>query len=279
MLISLIVPTINIVREIELFLGSVKKQNISLNRIEIIIVDQNIEDVLKDVLSKFSDSLNIRHIRTKTMGTSRARNIGITESKGEILGFPDDDCMYYPDTLSSVVDIFQRENPDICLGRLFDRVNNKPIIREWDSCNKKINKWNMYSHFSETAMFCKKNNIMFDENFGGGGKYYSTEGLDYATQAMKRKYNVVYRPEIEIWHPDQNLIFYSKEKIIQYGTGLGAYSKKHLSIFSLYLLLGGIFVQSYKIISDVIMLKFWSAKNRLYSLRGRICGFFGYSPI
>ena len=46
---------------------------------------------------------------------------------------------------------------------------------------------------------------------------------------MKKKCQIYYTPNIHVWHPTQNSVNFSKEKIASYGRGFGAFARKNVS--------------------------------------------------
>src|SRR5262249_2604201 len=65
---------------------------------ELIVVDQNPPGYIDEILQTCGAGLRIKHVRSAP-GLSAARNVGLAQANGQIVGFPDDDCWYLPDTL------------------------------------------------------------------------------------------------------------------------------------------------------------------------------------
>src|ERR1039457_7675625 len=101
-MISLIVATVNRVNELERLLDSLDSQ--TYKDFEIIVVDQNPDDRLVSIFQRHQ-SLSIHHLRS-ARGLSRARNVGLPDAKGEIIGFPDDDCWYPQQLLAHIKQAF-----------------------------------------------------------------------------------------------------------------------------------------------------------------------------
>ena len=80
-------------------------------KLQILVVDQNPEDLLSAVLAPYRERWTIRHIRTDIRGISPARNLALGLIEGEIVAFPDDDCLYLDHTLQNVRETF-REHPE-----------------------------------------------------------------------------------------------------------------------------------------------------------------------
>ena len=90
--ISLILCTYGRVNEVNAFLESIHAQTIK--PAEIIIVDQNEKEILKDSIHKWQAKLSIKHKRVNFKGASKARNYGAKKAKFSLIAFPDDDCIY-----------------------------------------------------------------------------------------------------------------------------------------------------------------------------------------
>lgn len=77
---------------------------------EVLIMDQNPDERLVDIVARFSSKgLSVRHERLPKPGLSDARNAGIRISTGDIIGFPDDDCWYEPETVTSIRQAFEKD--------------------------------------------------------------------------------------------------------------------------------------------------------------------------
>ena len=108
--ISLILPTLNNPHSLNLFLKSVFLGKTIEAKIEIIIIDQSDSDEIKNVCNIYNKKNNpfIIYKRSKNLGLSLNRNFGLQMATGDIVGFPDDDCIYYPDTLNNILSFFFR---------------------------------------------------------------------------------------------------------------------------------------------------------------------------
>lgn len=70
---------------------------------EVLVMDQNPDDRLVDMIERYrKEGLNIRHERLPKPGLSEARNEGVRLASGDIIGFPDDDCWYEPQTVAFI---------------------------------------------------------------------------------------------------------------------------------------------------------------------------------
>ena len=94
-LISIVIPIYNAEDRIKICLDSVINQ--SINNIEIVLINDGSTDRTKEIIETY-DFKNIKHkiINKENEGVSKARNLGIMESTGDLITFLDAD-----DTLTS----------------------------------------------------------------------------------------------------------------------------------------------------------------------------------
>jgi glycosyltransferase involved in cell wall biosynthesis len=100
-LVSIIVPTRNSEKTIEKCLQSLLRNE---GPFEIVVVDDS-EDQTPEIVSKYP----VRLIKAKGKNISEARNIGITNTTGEIIAFTDDDCEVPAFWLSKARPLFRDE--------------------------------------------------------------------------------------------------------------------------------------------------------------------------
>jgi len=233
---SLVVATIG--RDVELrdMLTSIATQNYDLDKIEIIIIDQNKKGYLADIIREFSH-LRLIYIHSDKRGLSYNRNIGLRRAKGDIICFPDDDCKYYKDTLSLVSEYLKDDKIDFCMGRIYDREKNKDIIRKWPKNKLSVNLFNTCFITSSITLFIKKRAISnFDENLGAGASYGSCEDADLIYTMISNKYLGTYNPLIQMWHPVPGFQVMSLERVESYSAGFGYFVRKETDAVKIALL-------------------------------------------
>lgn len=88
---------------------------------ELLVIDQDPDKQLQAILSKkFNNDSRIKYLFLDYAGASRARNMGIKHSRGEIIAFVDDDLEVAPEWLSSYVNAFSeiKPTPGMIQGRV-----------------------------------------------------------------------------------------------------------------------------------------------------------------
>jgi glycosyltransferase involved in cell wall biosynthesis len=104
-LVSVIVPTYNRPEMLAEALRSVLAQ--TFPDFEIIVVNDAGVDV-KPLIDHFNSSGNIRYINKETnQGLAAARNTGIGVARGKYIAYLDDDDIYYPDHLETLVGVLE----------------------------------------------------------------------------------------------------------------------------------------------------------------------------
>jgi glycosyltransferase involved in cell wall biosynthesis len=237
---SLIVVTLS--RDLDLYrlLNSLNSSiNLSAEDIEIIVVDQNPVGFLVN-LEEYCPRFNIKHLHSTVKGISYNRNIGISVSKGEILAFPDDDCIYNPNTLSIALNKFLNSNCDFIGGRVIGLNTKKGIFRKWPPFELSYNFINFYFLTTSVSIFIRRSSVVnFDLNLGSPSNYGSCEDIDFIFRVLTKKSSGLYSPEILVYHPEPDGLSISREKVFAYAAGLGFFISKNLnpSIFLLFLII------------------------------------------
>ncbi|MEF9933479.1 MAG: glycosyltransferase [Cetobacterium sp.] len=279
-LFSLILATINRVYEVDEFLESMLNSKYDLKKIEIIIIDQNKDYKLDKIINKYSSRIKIIHIKSKEIGLSANRNLGLIQSKGNIICFPDDDCKYLPDTLINVEKHFNLGNYDIILGRIIDELG-EDCIKKWGKIEEQITCKNFHSKASSITMFIrKKSNFLyeFDSHLGAGKYFGSCEDTDFLYRMIKKKQDIWYFPDIVLYHPKGSNNF-NFSKAYKYGLGFGAFCKKNLDINLIKFFILGTGWTFVRFLISIIKLDLIHSKVWIYSFGGRIRGFKEYKKV
>jgi 2-beta-glucuronyltransferase len=206
---------------------------------EIILVDQNPSGYLDEILQTECAGLAVKHVNSDR-GLSIARNVGLRNATGEIVGFPDDDCWYLPDTLTKVASFFQRNRKiDVLVGRTVDKFGApslSPLRKESGS----VTRSNVWISGNSNTLFVRKRVIPsdggFDENLGVGApsRYQSGEETDFVLTLMKNKVRPVYISDLKICHDQVDDIGAGRllKRAWMYSLGFGYVLKKHNFGFS-----------------------------------------------
>ena len=118
---SIIVPVHNAESTITRCIESIVNQNVGL---QVILIENGSTDdsaSVCEILSRKYDC--VEYYQSKLSGVSKARNIGLENADGDIVGFCDADDYYEPNSLKKVSKIFEQYEIDI-VYMAFYIVNN-----------------------------------------------------------------------------------------------------------------------------------------------------------
>ncbi|WP_461453529.1 glycosyltransferase family 2 protein [Mucilaginibacter sp.] len=266
---SLIIATINRVEPLEHLLISLINQ--SFKDFDVIIVDQNLDNRLDPVLVKFN-LLNITHLKSEK-GLSKARNLGILNSKSNFVVYPDDDCWYEPDLLLQIYKQITENNLDgiTCVAR--DENKNLTLIPfiNYECFVTKNKVW--LQAISFTIFVKRYDDIIFDEDLGLGTntKYIACEETDYLLKILKEKHaKIKFSPSLFVYHPKPLLEEVPTWKIYGYSLAIGLMHKRYE--YSIYKKVKLILRPFSGMILMCLIFKPGKAKFYWYSVKGRLIG-------
>jgi len=124
--ISIIIPTCNRRDSLRRCLDSLVKQTYPKEKFEVIVVDdcpeKDTEQLLKEAYGR---SFNLVYLSQNRRGPAAARNRGVKEARGCIIGFTDDDCVLDEAWVKLMVEVHD-DNPDIAVVGGLTRI---PLLR------------------------------------------------------------------------------------------------------------------------------------------------------
>lgn len=272
---SLVLATIGRTDEVGRFLTSLAAQ--THRDFELIIVDQNMDQRLDHLLASFADRISLLHLHCAP-GLSRARNIGLTHITGDVIAFPDDDCWYPPELLSTVaIWLDAHTDHDGVTGQSRDGTGQASQV-PWPAHPTAIDNQNVWRQAISYSIFLRRHVVVtvgdFDESLGvgAGTPWGSGEETDYLLRALATGARLDYEPTLFVFHP-QSVVHYDAHawrRGYNYGAGMGRVLRKHHapSGFVLHLLLraiGGAVI-------GIASLRTGMARFHWNVFKGRLCG-------
>lgn len=233
--ISLIMCTINRDKEIEEFFKSIIIQN--YKNLELIVVDQNKDDRVKKIVEKYKSKIDIKYVLSDKMGLSVNRNLGMKYITGEIIGFPDDDCLYTEDQLNSINYTMNKYGYDAISIKVKNSLENGILIQEKTKSGL-LKKEDVFSKTCSISLFFKKRVVGFiggfDEAMGLGteSELRGSEDWEYVLRALNSSFEVYYCRNIEVLHPYKNMeknieSEYIEERFFSHGATISYLSNKY----------------------------------------------------
>lgn len=230
--ISLVLATYGTGHDLDRFFDSVIAQDD--DRVEIIVVDQNATDEVRDLCKRYANELTIRHM-TAQPGLSRARNVGIARCRGAIIAFPDDDCWYPAGLLAAVRQQFARD-PD--LDGMTCRCTDEHGRLAAGGDGRRpgpITKHNVWMRGVSATLFLRADTVrrvgFFDESLGLGSStdFKSGEETDYILRVIAMGGRMIYLPSLRVFHPlpPTGCTSGGVARSWSYGLGWGRVLRKH----------------------------------------------------
>ena len=246
---SLVVSTIGRADDLRALFASLAAQ--SFRDFEVIVVDQSGADRLSGPLREFGSVLTLRHLPMKERGVSRGRNCGMRETAGDIVTFPDDDCMYRPDVLERVAAFFDARRDIDALSVRCDAPSGVQKVARFDAAPGTVSRKNLLNCYIEFAFFARRgqlDGLSFDETLGvgAGTPWGADEGPDLVLRMLRRGCRIWYCPEISVLHPSplESIDERTLRRSYTYGCGRGRLYRLHrfplhAVVYSLVRSLGG----------------------------------------
>ncbi len=271
--VSLVVATLGRTTELAALCESLLAQQDS--GLEIIVVDQNRDDRLVPVLQPFAERLTIRHVRSAVCNNSHARNVGIRLSAGDIIAFPDDDCLYPPGVLSRVRAAFAADPGLSALTGAAQSPQGGLGSGRWGSEPGEVTPRSVWHSVIAFNLFVRRRALLavngFDERFGVGARFGSCEENDLVLRIMENAGRAFYDPSLLIIHPDKRLTPVAVQRALRYGEGMGQALRRHRAAPRLVLRflvrpLGGALL-------NLAMLRAGTARYYWNTFHGRLSGY------
>jgi glycosyltransferase involved in cell wall biosynthesis len=192
-----------------------------------------------------TEQLQLKYIRSETVGLSRARNIGIEASDGKIISFTDDDCLVSEDWIESIAAEFQKDPQVMAVyGRILPlgvSWADPPVAikesEEYEVVCGKANPWRL-GHGANMSFRRQVFTAVgrFDELLGPGAALKNCDDADMTYRVLKKGYKAIYSPNVLNYHQQWR----APEEIggleQSYAIGTGALYIKHLRCGDLYTL-------------------------------------------
>jgi glycosyltransferase involved in cell wall biosynthesis len=220
-------------REAELLRLATSLAGQTFANFHLVLVRQNtVEDTRTKLEQILGDRVQV--LPSQRVGLSRARNLGLTFARGEIVAFPDDDCWNPPTLLE---DVLTRLAHSWAGGGLTCRscdADGRESNARWMRCSMPVTRHNVLHTAIEYTMFvptAAAQETGFDEEMGVGAAtpWQSAEGADFLVRLINLGVRMVYEPRLHVFHTDPKGLPVSTlcRRYRSYGRGAGYFFRKH----------------------------------------------------
>ncbi|MEM1537585.1 MAG: glycosyltransferase [Candidatus Nezhaarchaeales archaeon] len=242
--VSIIIPTLNCAKTIGSTLQSLLSLNYPKDLYEVIIVDGGSTDDTLTEATKYW----VKVLAEKGASANRARNLGVSASKGEVLVFTDGDCKIPSDWLVKI--IHNLENGFDCVGGRVKAANlhsflprylDSSFFNPFPTFSKFsiINDLKPFNYLATCNMAIKRQAFLgvrgFDEGFRGG-----YDDHEFLARVLKAGYKAAYDPRIVVYHYHRERLGDALNQVYWYGKGLARFTFKHPKLKLVNMLLLGV---------------------------------------
>ncbi len=268
--LSIIVCTYNRDAYILKTLSKLKNQTTNNQLYEVIIINNNstdnTEEICREYILPLSES-NFYYFNEKKQGLSFARNRGITEAKGEIIAFIDDDARACDDYCEKIISFFENDKEaKVIGGKITPEYESKkpawmskyllPLVAGLDMGDK-IKEFR-FSKFPIGANMAFRRSVFenygyFNESLGRkGSKLEGGEEKDMIFRLKNDNQKIIYVPQVHVHHfiPDKRT---QKDYIKYQAIGVGTSEKKRLHKASISIWIQKILLEFLKVIGTLIL--------------------------
>jgi glycosyltransferase involved in cell wall biosynthesis len=279
--LSLIVATVDRVDQTRRLLDSLSRQTFP-GSFEVIVVDQNPDDRLVGLVATYGHRFPIRHLRQERRLLARARNAGLAWASGDLIGFPDDDCVYEPTTLRWVAEFF-RDHPDQAgvIGNVLDLDGEDTVMLIGAPPDPGPVDRALAWEVGMTAAFfiraAAARQLRFDEALGPGTFWGCGEDVDFMLRSLERGARIYYEPGIVVRHPSPNRTYTTMQLVRRYSSysrGTGYLMGKHR--FPLKTVVGSVLEPLVKLGWFVRQGRWKDLPSLPVASVGRLIGYLGY---
>jgi hypothetical protein len=188
--------------------------------------------------SRFEGTLDIKRRAVPACGVSKARNLALPLCGGDVVAFPDDDCVYVPHTLAAAAEIF-RLYPEaggiLAAGADLEPLGHEEVSEALPTFGTKetrrdrevdaglspggaraaralpVNRYAVFGRSETWRQFYRRRCVesvgAFDEALGPGSGYpYGCgEDTDYALRVLRAGFRILRAPSVVVRHPAPNV--------------------------------------------------------------------------
>lgn len=225
--LSIIIANYNRKEWLKLCLKALERQNSELLcETEVIVVDDGSTDGACEMIKTYNELPNFIYLFQQNKGPASARNSGIKKARADYVAFIDNDSIVFDDWLEM---IFRNRN------KISDKIvgingDSQPFPETTNDLSTVLGKY-LYGPDNwgvSNNLIYKKEIIlrfgMFDESF----PYPACEDFDLAYRIKKTGLDLIYCPDIRIYHPHETNWSVFKRKWIIHGYSFRHFCAKNI---------------------------------------------------
>ncbi len=207
--VSIITPTFNRAKEIDLLIKSISNQTVTKNLFELIISDDGSTDATKNIVEKWQreSDFQIRYISQKNGGPGLARNRGLEKSIGELILFIDSDCEAHPDWIRTILDYYEKYGFDAFGGPDGAKSDFTPLQKAIDySMTSFLTTGGVRGHSENmiSKFYPRTHNMGITRDIyasiGGFGELRHGQDIEFSHRIMQSGAKIIFLREALVYH-------------------------------------------------------------------------------
>jgi len=197
-LISVVVPAYNAVETLEECLAALLDQSIPRSEYEMIVVDDGSTDETQEVAKKYE---RVRLLSQPNRGPGAARNLGVSQARGEIILFTDADCVPTKEWIEEMVKPFAE--PDVVAVKGAYRTRQRALLArfiqaEFEERYALLERERYVDFVDSYSAAYKKADFEAAEGFDPD--FLMSEDVDLSYKLSKQGYKMVFNPKAIVYH-------------------------------------------------------------------------------
>lgn len=160
--LSIVIPAFNNAEHVHITLTALKRQTVKFDDWEVLLIDDSYDETM--LMFEKWDFPALRVIEKKHSGRADTRNVGIKESRGDIIVFLDSDIIVDKNFVQSHYDMHMKNECDIVLGKVKhippEYLNEVRKIVLDDICIKEIDKYVINESYLDLSSVVFGNNYI-----------------------------------------------------------------------------------------------------------------------
>lgn len=208
--VSIVIPTKNAESVIGECLAAIQNLNTPTDKYEVIVVDNNSADRSIEIVKQFN--VAIVEVNSEKVNVSGSRNIGVKQSKGDILAFLDADCIVSKDWLNNALINFKCEETCVAGYKYKIPENSTLAAKSWDIIFANRGTGGKVEWIPAGNMFILKR--CFESVGGFAEGLVTNEDVELCYRLKEKGYQILSDPKIQVTHlgtPQTYYELYKKE--------------------------------------------------------------------
>lgn len=182
----------------------------SADYLELVVIDQSDDDGSEKAAAHIPTTAKLRYVRTDTRGLSRARNLAVASTTGDVIAFTDDDCRVPGDWIRRLATVYEKEpRPDLVFGRVtIPKVGDgvafgasfEPHQRHMQGVMPDVRStWGIGANMSFRRSIFERIGP-FDELLGPGAEFRAGDDVDFALRVLAAGGLITNAEEVTLHH-------------------------------------------------------------------------------